>query len=135
MSFSFVFAQSSDFSWNMIPGVRYLSREVYALHMKVLLMCVSIGIIVFSLMIWVIIFHRQSLGYNAIRFHESLTLEVIWTTVPFFLLILMDWPATRVLIHFEDTLNEDLTIKIVGYQWFWGYEYPQYQIFFKQLNP
>ncbi len=135
MSFSFAFAQVTDFSWNMTPGVTSLSREVYDLHMKVLLLCIGIGIIVFSLMIWAMIFHRKSLGHNAVPFHESFTLEVIWTVIPFLLLICMAWPATQVLMHFEDTRNEDLTIKIVGYQWFWGYEYPQYDIsFFSNLS-
>jgi len=134
MSLSFGYAQESDFSWNMTPGATALSREVYALHMQVLYLCIGIGIIVFSLMIWAIIFHRKSLGHKAVPFHESLTLEVIWTVVPLILVVLMAWPATRVLMHFEDTRNEDLTIKIVGYQWFWGYEYPEHHIsFFSNL--
>jgi cytochrome c oxidase subunit 2 len=135
MSVSFVLANGPDFSWNMTLGVTSLSREIYDLHMKVFFLCVGIGVVVFSLMLWAIIFHRKSLGHKAVPFHESLTLEIIWTLVPVLLLVLMAWPATRVLMKFEDTRNPDLTIKIVGYQWFWGYEYPEYDIsFFSTLS-
>lgn len=120
----------SHFSWNMTPGVTPLSQEVYDLHMRVLYMCAGIGFVVFSLMLWAIIFHRKSLGHKSVPFHESLALEIIWTLTPLGLLIMMAWPATKVLMHFEDFRNEDLTIKIVGYQWFWEYQYPEYDISF-----
>jgi cytochrome c oxidase subunit 2 len=51
------------------------------------------------------------------------TVEVIWTLVPFIIVILMALPATKVLVASKDTSNADLTIKATGYQWKWGYDY------------
>jgi len=49
--------------------------------------------------------------------------EVIWTIVPFLIVILMALPATKVLVAQKDTTNADLTVKTTGYQWKWGYDY------------
>ncbi len=126
---------ANEFSWNMTPGVTPLSREVFDLHMQIFYICVGIASCVFSLILWAIIFHRKSLGYKAATFHESLLLEIVWTIIPFLILLTMAWPATRVLIHFDDQSNPELTVKIVGYQWFWEYDYPEHDIsFFSNLR-
>ncbi|MDP1952543.1 MAG: cytochrome c oxidase subunit II, partial [Betaproteobacteria bacterium] len=67
--------------------------------------------------------HRKSVGHKAEQFHENTTVEIIWTVVPFVILIGMAWPATKTLIAFKDTSNPDITIKATGYQWKWGYDY------------
>jgi cytochrome c oxidase subunit 2 len=67
--------------------------------------------------------HRKSVGHKAANFHESVVVEVIWTIVPFVIVILMALPATKVLVAQKDTTNADLTIKTTGYQWKWGYDY------------
>ncbi|NBV29208.1 cytochrome c oxidase subunit II, partial [bacterium] len=115
----------ASWKWNMTEGVTDISLEVFNLHMRIFWVCVVIGIIVFSLMIWAIIFHRKSLGHQAATFHENVYVEIVWTAIPFIILVCMSIPATRVLIKMEDTAESDLTIKVVGYQWFWGYEYPE----------
>ncbi len=67
--------------------------------------------------------HRKSKGAKSANFHESVTVEVVWTIVPFIIVILMALPATKVLVAQKDTTNADLTIKATGYQWKWGYDY------------
>ncbi|HEY8358240.1 MAG TPA: cytochrome c oxidase subunit II, partial [Ramlibacter sp.] len=57
------------------------------------------------------------------NFHESVTVEVIWTIIPFVIVIAMALPATKVLVAAKDTSNADITIKATGYQWKWGYDY------------
>jgi cytochrome c oxidase subunit II len=59
----------------------------------------------------------------AAKFHENTAVEVVWTIIPFLILVGMAIPATRTLIAMEDTSDADLTIKITGYQWKWHYEY------------
>jgi len=78
---------------------------------------------VFAVMFYSIWKHRKSVGHKAANFHESVVVEVIWTIVPFLIVILMALPATRVLVAQKDTTNSDLTIKTTGYQWKWGYDY------------
>jgi cytochrome c oxidase subunit II len=78
---------------------------------------------VFSVMFYSIYAHRKSIGHKAVPFHENTTVEIIWTIVPFFILIGMAWPATKSVLALKDTSNPDVTIKATGYQWKWGYDY------------
>jgi len=109
--------------FNMPRGVTPISNAIYDLHMAIFWICVAIGVIVFSVMIYSLINHRKSLGVKPATFHESVKVEILWAIVPFFILVVMAIPATRVLIHMEDTKQADVTIKVTGYQWKWQYEY------------
>jgi len=100
-----------------------LGQEIYDLHTLVLWICVVIFVGVFGMMFYAMFKHRKSVGHKAANFHENTTVEVIWTIVPFFVLIGMAFPATRAVITQKDTSGADMTIKVTGYQWKWGYEY------------
>lgn len=117
---SSVWAESSI---NMPVGVTEISREVYGLHMTILWICTAIGVLVFGAIIYSIIRFRKSAGAVPAQFHENTAVEIVWTIVPFIILIAMAIPAAGTLIKMEDTSNSDLTIKITGYQWKWHYEY------------
>jgi cytochrome c oxidase subunit II len=67
--------------------------------------------------------HRKSVGHKAEHFHENTTVEIIWTVIPFLILIGMAWPATETILNLRDTTSADITIKATGYQWKWGYDY------------
>ncbi len=113
----------ADYALNMHQGVTPISHEVYHLHMLILYICCAIGVVVFGTMFYSIINHRKSKGAVAAQFHESTTVEIIWTIIPFVILISMAIPATKTLLAMEDTRNADVTIKVTGYQWKWGYDY------------
>lgn len=120
-----MWSASAQAAWevNMPRGVTQLSRETYDLHMVVFWWMVAIGVLVFSIMIWSIIYHRKSRGVTPATFHESTKVEIAWTLVPFLILIMMAIPATRVLTAAYDTSDSELDIQIVGYQWRWEYRY------------
>jgi len=113
----------AEYGLNMPKGVTEISREVYGLHMLIFWVCVAIAVVVFGVIFWSIMFHRKSRGYKAASFHHSTTVEIIWTVVPFIILIAMAIPAAKTLIAMESTESADITIKITGYQWKWRYEY------------
>lgn len=113
--------------YNMTQGVTEISHAVYDLHQTIFWICVIIGLLVFGVMFYSIFAHRKSKGAKPATFHESHTIEMIWTAVPFVILIAMAWPATSTLRKMEDTSNAELTIKVTGYQWKWRYEYVDYQ--------
>ena len=94
-----------------------------SLHWMMLILCTVIFIAVFSVMFYSIWKHRKSKGHKAANFHESVTVEVVWTVIPFIIVILMALPATKLVVAQKDTSNSDLTIKVTGYQWKWGYDY------------
>jgi cytochrome c oxidase subunit 2 len=108
---------------NLHPAVTRIAVEQGWLHWFMLIACTVIFILVFSVMFYSIWKHRKSVGHPAANFHESVTVEVIWTIIPFLIVIGMALPATKVLVASKDTSNADLTIKATGYQWKWGYDY------------
>src|SRR5439155_9225505 len=87
------------------------------------IICVVIFLGVFGVMFYSIFKHRKSKGARAANFHESTTVEIAWTVVPFIIIILMALPATRVVVAMKDTSAADLTVKATGIQWKWGYDY------------
>ncbi|HCL87066.1 MAG TPA: cytochrome c oxidase subunit II [Comamonadaceae bacterium] len=108
---------------NLPPPVTRIAEEQHFLHWMMLIVCTVIFLGVFGVMFYSIWHHRKSRGAKAANFHESVTVEVAWTIIPFVIVILMALPATKVLVAQKDTTNADLTIKATGYQWKWGYDY------------
>lgn len=113
----------AEYAVNFQDPVTPIARDIYDLHMLIFWICTFIFIAVFSVMFYSIFKHRKSKGAVASKFNHSTTVEIIWTIIPFFILVGMAIPATKVLIDMEDTTKSDHTIKITGYQWKWGYEY------------
>jgi len=108
---------------NLHPAVTKIAQEQHWLHNFMMIICVVIFLAVFAVMFYSIWKHRKSVGHKAATFHESVTVEILWTLAPFIIVILMALPATKVLVASKDTTNADLTIKATGYQWKWGYDY------------
>lgn len=108
---------------NLAPPVTRIAQEQHYLHWMMLIICSVIFVGVFAVMFYSIWKHRKSRGAKPANFHESVAVEVAWTVVPFIIVILMALPATKVLVAQKDTTNADLTIKVTGYQWKWGYDY------------
>ena len=113
----------ADYRLNLHQGVTKISNEIYDLHMLVLWIVTIVGIGVFAVMIYSIINHRKSKGVKPATFHESTAVEVIWTIIPFVILVAIAVPATKTLLYMDDTSNSDLSIKVVGWQWKWEYDY------------
>ncbi len=105
------------------PAATKIAEEQHSLHVFMMVLCTVIFVAVFAVMFYSIWKHRKSVGHKPATFHESMTVEVIWTIVPFIIVILMALPATKVLVAQKDTTNAELTIKATGYQWKWGYDY------------
>ena len=108
---------------NLQPPATAIAEELYHLHTFMLILCTVIFIGVFGVMFYSVFAHRKSKGYKAAHFHESTTVEIIWTIVPFVIVVLMALPATKTVIAMKDTTNSDLTVKVTGYQWKWNYDY------------
>ncbi len=108
---------------NLPEGVTKIAQEQSWLHWYMMIICTVIFLAVFGVMFYSIWKHRKSKGHKAANFHESVTVEIIWTIVPFIIVILMALPATKIVVAMKDTTNADLTIKATGMQWKWGYDY------------
>jgi len=108
---------------NMHPAVTKIAEEQHWLHWFMMIVCIVIFVAVFGVMFYSIWKHRKSVGHKAANFHESVSVEIAWTVVPFLIVIGMALPATKVLVAQKDTTAADLTIKTTGMQWKWGYDY------------
>ena len=108
---------------NLHPPVTKIAEEQAWLHWFMLILCSVIFVAVFAVMFYSIWKHRKSVGHKPANFHESVKVEIIWTVIPFIIVILMALPATKVIVAQKDTTNADLTIKATGMQWKWGYDY------------
>lgn len=108
---------------NLHPPATRIAEEQHFLHWMMLVICTVIFVGVFSVMFYSIWKHRRSKGAKSANFHESVTVEVVWTIIPFIIVVLLALPATKVLVAQKDTTNADVTIKTTGYQWKWGYDY------------
>ena len=102
------------------PLARYTMPAIL-LHWTSFALVIFVG--VFGVMFYSVYAHRKSQGHKAATFHENTTVELIWTVIPLIILVFMAWPATKSLIQLRDTSNPDMTIKVTGYQWKWGYDY------------
>lgn len=108
---------------NLGPAATKIAAEQQWLHWMMLIICTVIFLGVFGVMFYSIFKHRKSKGAKSADFHESVGVEIAWTVVPFIIVILMALPATKTVVAQKDTSNADLTIKVTGYQWKWGYDY------------
>ena len=104
------------------PVTKIGVQQVF-LHDFMLIVCLVIFVAVFGVMFYSILKHRKSVGHKAANFHESVTVEIVWTVVPLLIVIAMGAMATRTVVAMKDTSNADLTIKATGHQWKWGYDY------------
>ena len=108
---------------NLHPAASKIAEAQHGLHWFLLILCTVIFVAVFGVMFYSIFKHRKDKGYKPASFTDSVSVEIAWTVVPFLIVIGMALPATKVLVAQKDTTNADLTIKITGYQWKWGYDY------------
>lgn len=119
------FAGVAQAEWklNLQEPVTELARQIYDLHtfMTVFITIIFVG--VFGVLGYSLVMHTRKRGHKAADFHDNTTVEIIWTIIPTIILIAIAFPATITLVNQRDTSKADMTIKVTGYQWKWGYEY------------
>lgn len=116
-------AEAERWQVNMTPGVTEIGHKIYGLHMLVFWICVVAGVGVFGYLIYSMIAFRKSKGAVSANFHENTTVEILWTVIPFLILIGIAVPSTTTLLEIYDTDDADLDVLVTGYQWKWKYEY------------
>ena len=129
------FSAYSEWGLNLPPPSTPIAGRILDLHNAIMLVCLIIFVVVFGVMFYSLYAHRKSRGHKAHQFSHNSKLEVVWTVIPFIILVGMAIPSTATLLFMEDTTDSDLTVKITGYQWKWQYEYLDHDIdFFSNLS-
>ncbi len=116
-------AEPGRWQVNMPQGATAVSQSIYGIHMLILIICCVIAALVFAFLFYSLYAYRKSNGHAPATFHDNTRVEIMWTVVPFFILLAMAWPATKVMLQVYDTEDADLDIMVTGYQWKWSYEY------------
>jgi len=116
-------AASAAKEYNLQPPVTPVATQIFELHTFIMWICVVIFVAVFSVMFYSIFAHRKSKGHQALQFHENTFVEVVWTVIPFLILLFMAFPATRTVLAMKDSTAADMTVKVTGSQWKWSYDY------------
>ncbi len=117
-------AWAAESKYNFPTPQSQVAQEIYDLHILIMWVCAAIFVVVFGTMFYSIWKHRKSVGHAPAHFHENTTVEIVWTIIPFVILIGMAIPATKTILNMRDASNPDMTVKVTGYQWKWEYEYP-----------
>ena len=110
-------------AWYFQTPASKMAAEIDWLHQVVMWIILVIFVGVFGFMFYACYAHRRSVGHKAEQFHENTTVEILWTIIPALILIVIAWPVTQTVIAQKDTTAPDLTIKVTGFQWKWGYDY------------
>tara|TARA_B100001121_G_scaffold121226_1_gene106327 strand:- start:768 stop:1580 length:813 start_codon:yes stop_codon:yes gene_type:complete len=106
-------------------------QDIVNFHDKLLLpIIVAISVFVLFLMAYACIRFRASRNPNPSKRTHNVAVEVLWTLIPCFILIVIAVPSFKILYKQDTIPKADLTIKAIGYQWYWGYEYPDENIVF-----
>lgn len=126
---------AADYALNFQRPVTSIAHRILELHNLIFIICVIIFVVVFAFMFYSMVMHRKSRGHKPATFHDNVKLEVIWTIIPFVILVGMAIPSTATLIEMSDVSRADMTVKVTGYQWKWKYDYPEQDIsFFSNLS-
>ena len=120
----------ATYELNLHAPVTEIARQIYDLHMLIVYVCLGILVVVFGVMFYSIYAHRKSVGHQAAQFHEHHVLEIIWTIIPAVILIAMAVPATKTILAMKDTTAADMTVKVIGHQWKWEYDYVDQNVHF-----
>lgn len=111
------------------PAASELKHHAIWFHNVILLPIITaITLLVLGLLIWIIVRYNKKANPVPAKFSHNTTIEVIWTLVPVLILMVIAIFSFRLLFHYNDMPKPYMTVKATGYQWYWGYEYPDQKI-------
>ena len=103
-----------------------VAKDVYDMHFFVFIVMTLITLFVLGLLIWVCYRYSEKNNKNPSKTVHNTLVEILWTAIPVLILVVIAVPSFK-LLYKQDVIPEpDLTIKAIGYQWYWGYEYPDH---------
>ena len=124
--------QPKDWQLGFQEAASSSMREIVNFHDKILLpIIIAISVFVLFLMIYACIRFRASRNPNPSTRTHNVAVEVLWTLIPCLILIVMAVPSFKILYKQDTIPKADVTVKAIGYQWYWGYEYPDENIIFE----
>ena len=118
--------QPVDYQMGFQPSATPVMEQVSAFNDGILIAMTAVVIVVLALLLWVIIKYNKGANPEPRRFSHNTLVEVIWTGVPILILLVIAIPSFKLLKLSDEVPEADLTIKAIGYQWYWEYQYPDH---------
>ncbi|MDX2225163.1 MAG: cytochrome c oxidase subunit II [Rhodospirillaceae bacterium] len=118
---------------NLQTPVSPVAQQIYDFHNYLLVMCTVISLFVLALLLICVFRFNEKTNPIASKTSHNTLLEVIWTAVPVVVLVIIAVPSYRLLYYMDRTTEAEMTLKVIGNQWFWTYEYPDQEISFDAL--
>jgi cytochrome c oxidase subunit II len=115
-----------EYQVNLQPPATPVMDRLYDFHTLLVWIISVISVFVLGLLLYVIIRFRESRNPVPSRTTHHTLVEVVWTVVPVLILVLIAIPSLRILYYSDRIETADMTIKAVGHQWYWSYEYPDH---------
>mgnify|MGYP001304909352 CR=1 FL=1 len=126
--------QPKDWQLGFQEAASSTMRDIVNFHDKLLLpIIIAISVFVLFLMVYACIRFRASANPVPSKRTHNVAVEVLWTLIPCLILIVMAVPSFKILYSQDAIPKADVTVKAIGYQWYWGYEYPDQNIYFESL--
>ena len=123
--------QPKDWQLGFQEAASSTMRDIVNFHDKLLLpIIIAISVFVLFLMVYACISFRASANPVPSKRTHNVAVEVLWTLIPCLILIVMAVPSFKILYSQDAIPKADVTVKAIGYQWYWGYEYPDENIIF-----
>jgi cytochrome c oxidase subunit 2 len=124
-----VIGQPIDGAMGMVAGVTPLKKDAIFFHNFILLPIITvITLFVLGLLLWIIVRYNKRANPVPAKWSHNTPLEVIWTLVPVLILVVIAVFSFKLLFEYHDMPKPYMTVKATGYQWYWGYEYPDQKI-------
>jgi cytochrome c oxidase subunit 2 len=117
-------AHPTDWLLNLQEPASTSAERIYAFHDFMIWIISAITLFVLALLLWVMIRYNKRANPTPSRVSHNVLIEVIWTVVPIVILVVISTQSLPLLYYTDRTETPDLTLKVTGYQWYWGYEYP-----------
>lgn len=120
------FAANGPQPWeiNFQPAATPVAERIHEFHMMLLYIITAITVFVMLLLLIVVVKFNAKANPKPSNVTHNVGLEIAWTAIPVLILLLIAVPSLKLLYYGDRTHNPDMTLKVTGYQWYWGYEYP-----------
>lgn len=113
------------------PAASVNMEHIAHFHNMLLVLITGITVFVTVLLTYVCIRFREKANPNPSTLTHNTLLEIVWTAIPVVILIAVCIPSIRIMYFNDRTEEAEMTLKVIGYQWYWGYEYPDSNIAFE----
>ncbi|HEY7979768.1 MAG TPA: cytochrome c oxidase subunit II [Rhizomicrobium sp.] len=123
-----------DWQMNFQPAASPVMDRIESFHQELVFIIIAVSLFVLALLAWIVIRYNKRRNPVPSKTAHNTLLEVAWTLIPVIILVIIAIPSFRLLYFEAEIPTPDLTIKAIGKQWFWSYEYPASKIAFDSLG-